>query len=180
MKTLRAALLIGCVLAAWQALFWFVGSNALTSPLDTIAYMLQLLSSPSFYPHLIETAQAFAVALDSSGSMRELYFFGNDPHGERRKAAKDLAGRLSPTDRLAVIDFDSEAPEGRKFLVLAFRGVEGDRTGRGSVVLVPADHAKIAGVEKHGDLGKGVAGIYDAETGVIAEAASWPSSRFRR
>ncbi|HYX25968.1 MAG TPA: vWA domain-containing protein, partial [Thermoanaerobaculia bacterium] len=49
-----------------------------------------------------------AVALDSSGSMRELYFFGNDPHGERRKAAKDLAGRLSPTDRLAVIDFDSE------------------------------------------------------------------------
>src|SRR5205823_5261034 len=39
------------------------GSNALTSPLDTIAFALQLLSSPTFYPHLIETAQAFAVAL---------------------------------------------------------------------------------------------------------------------
>src|SRR5438067_875437 len=63
MKTVRAALLIACVLAAWQLMFWLVGSNALTSPLDTVAYTLQLLSSPPFYPHLIETAQAFAVAL---------------------------------------------------------------------------------------------------------------------
>ena len=47
-----------------------------------------------------------AVALDSSGSMRTLFFFGNDPHGERRKAAKDLVDRLSPDDRIAVIDFD--------------------------------------------------------------------------
>ena len=36
---------------------------ALTSPLDTIAYAAELLASPRFYPHLIETAQAFAVAL---------------------------------------------------------------------------------------------------------------------
>jgi len=62
-RALRAVILIACILAAWQALFWFAGSSALTSPLDTIAYTLQLLSSPSFYPHLIETAQAFAVAL---------------------------------------------------------------------------------------------------------------------
>ena len=47
-----------------------------------------------------------AVALDSSGSMKTLFFFGNDPHGERRKAAKDLVDRLSPADRIAVIDFD--------------------------------------------------------------------------
>lgn len=63
MKTLRAALLIACVLAAWQLLFWFAGSSALTAPLETIAYTAQLLSSPTFYPHLTETAKAFAVAL---------------------------------------------------------------------------------------------------------------------
>ena len=63
MRALRAAILIACMLAAWQALFWFAGESALTSPRDTIAYTLQLLSSPSFYPHLLETAQAFAVAL---------------------------------------------------------------------------------------------------------------------
>src|SRR5437660_5951555 len=63
MRILRAAILITCVLAAWQALFWFAGSGALTSPLDTIGYTLELLRSPLFYPHLIETGQAFAVAL---------------------------------------------------------------------------------------------------------------------
>jgi NitT/TauT family transport system permease protein len=63
MRILRAAILITCVLAGWQMLFWFAGSGALTSPLDTIAYTLQLLGLPSFYPHLLETGQAFAVAL---------------------------------------------------------------------------------------------------------------------
>ncbi|MEA2880702.1 MAG: hypothetical protein QOF14_5898 [Hyphomicrobiales bacterium] len=63
MRTLRAAILIACVLAGWQALFWFAGSSALTSPLDTMAYLGELLSSPRFYPHLIETGQAFAAAL---------------------------------------------------------------------------------------------------------------------
>lgn len=63
MKALRAALLVVCVLAAWQLLFWFAGSSALTAPLDTITYTAQLLSSPTFYPHLMETAKAFAVAL---------------------------------------------------------------------------------------------------------------------
>ena len=57
-----ALLLIG-LLACWQALFAFAGTNALTSPLDTIAYAAQLLATPSFYPHLIETAKAFCIAL---------------------------------------------------------------------------------------------------------------------
>ena len=35
----------------------------LTSPLDTFAYALRLLSSATFYPHLLETAKAFALAL---------------------------------------------------------------------------------------------------------------------
>jgi NitT/TauT family transport system permease protein len=44
-------------------LFLYAGANALTAPLDTIAYAFELLSSPRFYPHLLETGQAFAVAL---------------------------------------------------------------------------------------------------------------------
>ncbi len=64
MKAVRATILIALLLLLlWQLLFWFAGSNALTSPLDTIANTAELLSSPRFYPHLIETAQAFAVAL---------------------------------------------------------------------------------------------------------------------
>lgn len=46
------------------------------------------------------------LALDSSGSMRSWLFFGSDPHGRRRKAAKHLVDRLSATDRVAVVDFD--------------------------------------------------------------------------
>jgi len=63
MRSLRAAILIAWVFAAWQLLFWYAGSSALTSPLDTIAYTGELLSSPRFYPHLIETTKAFAAAL---------------------------------------------------------------------------------------------------------------------
>jgi hypothetical protein len=47
-----------------------------------------------------------AIALDSSGSMRSLLFFGSDPHGRRREAAKRLVERLAPSDRVAVVDFD--------------------------------------------------------------------------
>src|SRR5947209_1164616 len=60
---LRAAILIAAILAAWQLLFAYAGPGALTAPYDTIVHALQLLSSASFYPHLIETAQAFAIAL---------------------------------------------------------------------------------------------------------------------
>ena len=62
-RLLRAATLIACLLAGWQLLFWFAGSSALTSPADTVAFTLRLVASPSFYPHLAETAKAFAVAL---------------------------------------------------------------------------------------------------------------------
>jgi NitT/TauT family transport system permease protein len=63
MRWLRAGVLILCLLAAWQLLFWFAGETALTPPYETIVYTFHLLSSPSFYPHLAETAQAFAIAL---------------------------------------------------------------------------------------------------------------------
>lgn len=47
--------------------------------------------------------------LDSSGSMRQLLFWGNDPWGQRKKAARRLVGRLSNGDRVAVVDFDHQA-----------------------------------------------------------------------
>jgi len=57
-----------------------------------------------------------AIALDSSNSMSKPWFmiwddprFGHDPHGERRKAAKNLIDRLSTTDRVAIVDFDEAA-----------------------------------------------------------------------
>lgn len=57
----------------------------------------------------VSTSKAdVAIALDSSGSMGGfLFFFGaNDPHGERKKAARELIDHLSDQDRVAVVDFD--------------------------------------------------------------------------
>lgn len=59
----ECGLLVAGLLACWQALFAYAGTNALTSPAETFAYAARLLSSASFYPHLIETARAFALAL---------------------------------------------------------------------------------------------------------------------
>ncbi len=50
-----------------------------------------------------------AIALDSSGSMRHLFFWGNDPWGQRKKAARHLVERLGSTDRIAIVDFDETA-----------------------------------------------------------------------
>ena len=56
MRAFRALALVAALLAAWQLLYAWAGSSALTSPRDTVAYLAQLLASPTFYPHLIETA----------------------------------------------------------------------------------------------------------------------------
>lgn len=50
-----------------------------------------------------------AIVLDSSGSMRQAFFFGSDPFGRRKEAANRLVERLSAGDRLTVIDFDHES-----------------------------------------------------------------------
>jgi NitT/TauT family transport system permease protein len=59
----NALLLTAAMLLAWQALFMIAGEHALTSPLSTIASAARLLLDPGFHPHLLETAQAFVVAL---------------------------------------------------------------------------------------------------------------------
>ena len=76
-RLLRAAVLIACALAAWQALYWYAGSRALTSPLDTIAFTADLVMSARFYPHLIETGrvvlQGSSSELKSNDSVRRSY-----------------------------------------------------------------------------------------------------------
>lgn len=57
----------------------------------------------------VESASDLALVLDSSGSMRSAFFGGNDPWGKRKKAAKALIHRLTPMDRVAIVDFDDTA-----------------------------------------------------------------------
>ncbi len=56
-------ILIGGLLLFWQVLFLLVGELAITPPLDTLLYALRLLGRERFWPHLVETATAFAAGL---------------------------------------------------------------------------------------------------------------------
>lgn len=55
--------LIVVILLIWQGLHQFTGTGVLTAPLDTFARVLRLLGTPSFWPHLNESASAFLRAL---------------------------------------------------------------------------------------------------------------------
>jgi NitT/TauT family transport system permease protein len=55
--------LIVALLAAWQMLFAFAGSQAMTSPAATFGYLGQLLATEAFWGHLEETSRAFFFAL---------------------------------------------------------------------------------------------------------------------
>jgi NitT/TauT family transport system permease protein len=56
------ALVIG-LLICWQILYWGVGEIAFRSPLETLHFTSGLLASGAFWPHLLETARAFGLAL---------------------------------------------------------------------------------------------------------------------
>jgi NitT/TauT family transport system permease protein len=60
---LNALILIGALLLAWQALFAFAGSQAMTSPLSTFRYLGHLLATQVFWGHVEETSRAFIFAL---------------------------------------------------------------------------------------------------------------------
>jgi NitT/TauT family transport system permease protein len=51
-------ILLVIILGGWQALYWYAGDVALTSPVATVQHTLQLLASPRFWPHLQETGLA--------------------------------------------------------------------------------------------------------------------------
>ena len=52
-------LLIVTLLLLWQALYFFAGDIALSSPLATFRRVLQMLGDPRFLPHVVETLSAF-------------------------------------------------------------------------------------------------------------------------
>jgi NitT/TauT family transport system permease protein len=55
--------LIVLLLASWQVLYWSIGEIAMRSPAETVWFMAKLMSASSFWPHLVETTKAFALAL---------------------------------------------------------------------------------------------------------------------
>jgi NitT/TauT family transport system permease protein len=64
MRTFRHSLILVVVLLVlWQVLYWVVGEIAFRSPWQTLGYTTVLLATASFWPNLIETGRAFALAL---------------------------------------------------------------------------------------------------------------------
>lgn len=51
------------LLGLWELLYWCVGEIAFRSPFETVRFSVHLLGTASFWPNLIETARAFALAL---------------------------------------------------------------------------------------------------------------------
>jgi NitT/TauT family transport system permease protein len=62
-RALDKLILIAGLLLAWQVIFLLFGDLAITPPAETFAQAVHLLGSERFWPHLIETAHAFAAAL---------------------------------------------------------------------------------------------------------------------
>jgi NitT/TauT family transport system permease protein len=62
-RSADALIVFGCLLVAWQVLYWLVGDTALTSPVGTMARLGALMSTGSFWGHVAETGYAFALAV---------------------------------------------------------------------------------------------------------------------
>jgi NitT/TauT family transport system permease protein len=63
LATVNSLILIAALLAAWQLLFEFAGSQAMTAPVETFRYLGHLLTTESFWGHVEETSRAFFFAL---------------------------------------------------------------------------------------------------------------------
>jgi NitT/TauT family transport system permease protein len=61
--TVNSLILIAVLLAAWQLLFEFAGSQAMTAPVETFRYLGHLLTTETFWEHVEETSRAFFFAL---------------------------------------------------------------------------------------------------------------------
>ena len=55
--------LLVVLMGLWQVLYWGIGEVAFRSPAETLRYTAYLLGSERFWPNLVETAQAFGLAL---------------------------------------------------------------------------------------------------------------------
>jgi NitT/TauT family transport system permease protein len=59
----NSLILIAVLLASWQFLFEFAGSQAMTAPVETFRYLAHLLTTETFWGHVEETSRAFFFAL---------------------------------------------------------------------------------------------------------------------
>ena len=59
----NSLILIAVLLVAWQLLFEFAGSQAMTAPVETFRYLAHLLTTETFWGHVEETSRAFFFAL---------------------------------------------------------------------------------------------------------------------
>jgi len=55
LATVNSLILIAVLLAAWQLLFEFAGSQAMTAPVETFRYLGHLLATETFWEHIEET-----------------------------------------------------------------------------------------------------------------------------
>lgn len=56
-------ILVGGLLLLWQMVHEFAGATAMTAPLDTVRFSLDLIKGADFWPHAATTMTAFAAAL---------------------------------------------------------------------------------------------------------------------
>jgi NitT/TauT family transport system permease protein len=56
-------LLVAGLLVLWQLLYWYAGEMAMRSPVQTVRLTAELVTGPTFRPHIVETMQAFAAAV---------------------------------------------------------------------------------------------------------------------
>jgi NitT/TauT family transport system permease protein len=59
----NSLILIAVLFAAWQLLFEFAGSQAMTAPVETFRYLAHLLTTAAFWGHVEETSRAFFFAV---------------------------------------------------------------------------------------------------------------------
>jgi NitT/TauT family transport system permease protein len=59
----HSLILSAVLLLAWQLLFVFAGSQAMTTPVETFRFLAQLLTTATFWGHIEETSRAFFFAL---------------------------------------------------------------------------------------------------------------------
>ena len=59
----NSLILIAVLLAAWQLLFEFAGTQAMTAPVETFRYLGHMLTTETFWGHVEETSRAFFFAL---------------------------------------------------------------------------------------------------------------------
>ena len=71
----NGVLLVAALIGLWQIIYWIVGGNALSSPLETFRYTASLVTRDDFGAHVYDTMRAFAIGFVISVAMGLLLGF---------------------------------------------------------------------------------------------------------